>query len=142
MFDPKIYIKIIDDDNKIRRQGKYPISKNGQQILIKTSGGLGQADKKFVPMFSIETELEEVYPRWKFWKKNKKYHLVKPFAERCINFKTEAIPGLSIEEIDNYTGKNILHAIGDEKKDSFLTWLTVAMIGVLLLMQILNSGVL
>lgn len=124
----KVAVAIIDND-MVCRVGKYPISDDGTQIRIQ-SGGEGH----FMPKFDLHSALD-LPRRKKFFLFGsliyQKIYFVKKRGERCINFKTEEVPGPSPEELKQAVGATMLRDIGKVKQDT--TLLQYVMLGALFL---------
>lgn len=143
----KVYIKIVDEDRIIRRQGKFSVSQNGKRALIKEQGGKGPKDFVFTPEFNKDTEIREEFSRFQRWillRKNVSYHMVKANAKKCISLKPKEkdidpdIPDPLPEAVSKAARDKILRSLGGDPKVSNIAYIgiIISILNFVLLLQI------
>ena len=122
----KVILAVFDKDLKARRYGKFPISKSGSKILVKTGG-----KRNFNPTFDNESFIEFPYRSlFSPWKTSyRKVYFVRNGAKACVNFQTETVldpdPELVIKAAENA----ILESIGSEKTETpFILYLLLLIV--------------
>lgn len=114
MTDEQVNLAIIDKDLKIRTLKKYPLSKNGQQIHVK-SGGEGH----YMPEISNTSYLEFPYRAiTSFWKVSfRRIYFAMNKAKKCVDFASGEVSLPSPEEMKKAMGSTMLGMIGQDKPD-------------------------
>jgi len=110
----KLFLAIIDKDLKIRSIKKYPISKNGQQIKVK-SGGEGH----FMPTITNTSYLEFPYRAITSpWKKSfRRVYFAVNLATECIDFKTGDVPLPSVEQLEEAVRISLVGKLGKDREE-------------------------
>ncbi len=129
----KVKVAIFDRDLKVRTLQRYPLSKDGSKIKIRT-GGKGH----FKPAFDNESYLE--FPR--FLGGHEKVYLVRRGAKACVNFKDDpaTVYGPDPEEVMTAAKAEILEGLGKEKQETpFILFL---ILGAIVLIALKVFGVL
>ena len=111
----KVILAVFDKDLKARKYGKFPISKDGSKILVKSGG-----KRNFNPTFDNDSFIEFPYRSllspWKV--SYRRVYFVRNRAKACVNFQTETVlepdPGLVMKAAEN----TILESIGREKTET------------------------
>ena len=111
----KVILAVFDKDLKVRKYGKFPVSKDGSRILVRKGG-----KRNFNPTFDNESFIEFPYRSLLSpWKTSyRRVYLVRNGAKACVNFQTETVldpdPELVIKAAEN----KILQSIGSEKTET------------------------
>ncbi len=138
MFKPKMRVKKLNGNNDVILNKRFPLSETGGQILIKTSGGKGQGDKKIEPYFTTANVIREFNHWIKFWTSRVvQYVVIK--NDKLIDFHTGTAFDLDENAIMESTEKRLLTKLGEEPKEDMVKWIGVVMSGLILLFLIAGS---
>ena len=110
---PKVWVAIYDNDFRIKKIQKYPISEDGKKIRIQ-SGGSGH----WMPDFTASSFLE--FPSLKKFllfgeRQYKRVYIVPKKGEACVDFETGTAKGPSSEELKKAVGATMLRDIGKDR---------------------------
>ena len=124
----KVKVAVFDKDQKIRRLQKCEISKDGSKIRV-SKGGKGH----FYPSFDRSSFLEWPKP-WYKGGSHERIYFVRNHASKCVNFETQVVPDVDLEEIEKSIGKTGLDKLGNQKQEiSFIFYLILlVLIGIAL----------
>jgi len=122
----KVKVLIFDQDLKVRRQGYFPISKNGAQIEI-VSGGEGhfmpaleKGSYLEIPKKSLLPPFRTTYERWYF---------VRNRAKQCVNFETGEVYGIDDDSIIEAANSEIIRNYGRQKQETpFIMYIIILML--------------
>lgn len=116
----KVLLAIFDKDLKCRTVKKYPLTKDGSKIAVKT-GGKGNFKPRFDNDSFLELPYRPILTPWKTaWKR---MYFVRNNASACVNFQTETIAGPDPEAIIEAAQNDILRNFGtEEQKTPLIMW--------------------
>jgi len=111
----KVKVAVFDKDQRIRKLQNCEISQDGSKIKIAKGG-----KKHWYPEFDNTSYLEFPYRYlFSFWKISySRIYFVRNYASKCLNFQTEKVPDIDLEEIEKAARNDILKGIGSEEKDT------------------------
>lgn len=128
----KVTLAILDNDLKAT-VGKYPLSKDGTKIIVKSGG-----DANWAPSFDNDSFIE--YPKSRLKGGGyERIYFVKKKGSKCVNFKSDppTITGPSQEQLEEAMGALAFKNLGKEDKESTLiSYVTLAVVFVILLSQL------
>ena len=133
MTETKVFLATIDKDLKIRTLKKYPISKSGSQIHVKSGG-----DGHFMPQITNTSYLEFPYRAiTSFWKTSyRRIYFAMNKATQCVDFESGDVFLPSEEELNKALGATMLAQIGKEKPETpLISYITLGIMIILLLFQ-------
>lgn len=120
----KVYV--YDQDLKVRKQGNFPISKNGAQIEI-VKGGEGH----FMPALEKGSYLlmpkRSLFPP--FTRTWEPVYFVRNRAKQCVNFETGEVYGIDDEAILEAANSEIIRNYGRQKQETpFIMYIIILML--------------
>jgi hypothetical protein len=129
----KVKVAVFDKDQKVRKLEMCEIGKDGSKLKINKGG-----KKHWYPSFDRTSFLEWPKP----WHKGGGYeriYLVRNHASQCVNFETQTVPDVDLDEIKKAIGNAGLDKLGNQKQDTpFISWITllVVIFGILIQMGV------
>ena len=125
----KVKVAVFDKDQKIRKLRKCDISKDGSKIRVSKGG-----KSHFYPSFDRSSFLEFPKPRY-LGGGHERIYFVRNHASECVNFETQVVPDVDLEEIEKAAENKILQGIGTEEKDTPM--LSYAILGICFIILII-----
>ena len=114
----KVKVAVFDKDQKIRKLQMCEISKDGSKIRISKGG-----KKHWYPSFDRTSFLEWPKP-WYKGGKHERIYVVRNHASDCVNFETQTVPDIDLEEIEKAIGATGLDKLGNQKQEiSFIFYI-------------------
>lgn len=128
-------VKIIGENARTKSRWLKPDA-TGKAFSIK-KGGSGRGDKAFEPKFTKDCVLYEGRPF------KRPYVMVNPYAESCINFKTENVPQFSADSLMKASSEKLLSMQARVKgQTSGTTYIIGFLLVLLIVMQFLQLNAL
>ena len=119
----KVKVAVFDKDQKIRKLQMCEIGKDGSKLKIHKGG-----KKHWYPSFDRTSFLEWPKPRYKGGGYERVY-LVRNHASECVNFETQVVPDVDLDEINIAIGAAGLDKLGKVKQDvPFISWITLLVV--------------
>jgi len=129
----KVTLAIFDNDLK-SEVAKYPLSKDGTKIKVKSGG-----EANWFPSFDNDSFIEFPKKKWQFWKPQwTRIYFVKKKGAACVNFKSDppTITGPSEEQLKQAIGAVAFENLGKEDREpKLINYLTLAIAFIILLSQ-------
>ena len=119
----KVKVAVFDKDQKIRKLQMCEISKDGSKIRVSKGG-----KSHFYPSFDRTSFLEWPKPWYKGGGYERIYY-VRNHASECVNFETQTVPDVDLDEINKAIGVAGLDKLGKVKQDiPFISWITLLVV--------------
>lgn len=129
----KVKVAVFDKDQKVRKLQMCEISKDGSKIRVSKGG-----KNHFYPSFDRSSFLEMPKPWYKGGGFERIYY-VRNHASACLNFETQEVPDIDLEEIEKAAENKILSGIGTEEKETPVLLYAIMAICCLILVLLLNG---
>lgn len=122
----KVKLAVFDGDLKARTYKKFPVTDDGGKIQVKR-GGKANFNPEFDNDSFIEFPHRSLLKPWTIgWDR---VYFARKGAEKCVNFRTENIPGPDPTLVMNAAGTEMLRNLGKEKAETpMLTYITVLLL--------------
>ena len=108
----KVKVAVFDKDQKVRKLQMCEITKDGSKIKINKGG-----KKHFYPSFDRSSFLNWPKPFY-LGGGYEPIYIVRNHADACVNFETQKVPDVSLEQIEEAAQNEILRGIGTEEKET------------------------